>query len=107
MASNSPAIIENGVIKGISTITAGSFVGDATVNRAIAHKGGAIPKAVFLSTPGYFIFTIIPGIISLSNFNTGYAITVWDQNNFYVGNATDYNRTANLNLIAYNWVALF
>lgn len=62
----------------------GSYVGDDTANRPIAHGIGVVPKAIFIcNTDGKMFFMIIPGTISYGNLIK--SVPVWDATNFYVG----------------------
>lgn len=94
----------------------GSYVGDNTVNRAIAHNLGVLPKMVLIirdaadPNDGQGTFHIIIGIsrifYTLAAGNNSLGVTAPTGTNFYVGNATNYAYTANGNLITYSWVAI-
>lgn len=95
---------------GHARITAGSYVGNNTANRAIPHGLGIVPKAVHtwttnvvvcgMSTSGLWIAT------DNASGNGGLAVTGWDATNYYVGNATSYRYSANENGYTHYWVAI-
>lgn len=94
----------------IGEVASGSYVGDSTVNKAIAHTRTKEPKAVLIPYDGgigfmLYIIKGIPKVIS-SNGST-HAVTAPDATNFYVGNATSYGQSANTNGVTYYWSAIF
>lgn len=93
-----------------SRIYNGSYTGNDTTNRAIPHGLGTTPKMVSLVVGGVSsgVFRVIqPGNIhfTYSGGDTIYSITSWDATNFYVGNATQYERSGNGSGATYYWVA--
>lgn len=92
-------------------LTSGAYTGDSTVNRAIAHSLGAIPKLVFImrGASSYGWYREMSGVAAISykynGANDALAVTAPDATNFYVGNATSYFYSANDNNV-YNWVAI-
>lgn len=94
--------------------TSGSYTGDDTVNRAIAHGLSVIPKIVLVTTVGG------GNDGSFGRIQVGYAnviylndallsvlsVTAPDSTNFYVGNATQYARSLNAAGLTYYWVAI-
>jgi hypothetical protein len=92
-------------------ITSGSYVGDSTANRAILHGLPRTPRVVMI-TDGNLWFSIWPvdDRVRFIDANApaagGFSVTALDVTNFYVGNAAQYTRTANLNTTTYFWVAI-
>jgi len=92
-----------------ASVSSGSYVGDDTENKAIAHGLGAAPKVVFITTAAstiVFIIIVGTGNITCLNAMNAYAVTVMDATNFYVGDIADYPTSANSNGITYYWVAI-
>lgn len=92
----------------VSIVASGSYTGNETANRAIPHGLGVIPKMVLISNDvqGWYqaIFTdIVAYVQSAANNNLG--VTAPDATNFYVGNATEYNHSANGTAGSWSWVA--
>uniref|UniRef100_A0A6M3L1U9 Tail protein n=1 Tax=viral metagenome TaxID=1070528 RepID=A0A6M3L1U9_9ZZZZ len=106
-------------VNGIA-INTGSYTGDDSVNRAIAHGLGTTPSYLAILTPPsgsraigfwvagftYFVSVTVPGVGGAVLSPTSLTVTANDATNFYVGNATDYYQSMNANLVPYNWVAL-
>jgi len=94
----------------MAVITTGTYVGDNTVNKAIAHGLAAKPLMVIFTIAGssWYIANIEDTvIIAITDVATGrYEVTAKDATNFYVGNATEYTRSANATGITYHWVAI-
>lgn len=94
--------------------SSGTYAGDSTVNRAIPHGLGAIPKFVFIRniTDTSMEQRIIGGTdrIYIADWATpgggDLSVTVADSTNFYVGNAINYNNSANLTGRNMLWVAI-
>lgn len=96
---------------------AGTYTGDGTANRAIAHGLGTKPKLVQIiektgaNAPAmYWIETSNDGAIIYSYATAGAltyvtGLTAMDATNFYVGKAGAYEETANGNTNTYSWVA--
>lgn len=100
-----------GAIDELGSITgSGSYSGDSTTNRAIPHGLGRVPKYVSIvdSVSTGYIYSIIElGAITgvSSSASARQTVTQMDATNFYVGNGTDYTRSANTAL-TYTWVAI-
>lgn len=96
----------------ISTpITSGSFTGDSTANRAIAHGLGRVPRYFRIKDSTYSRFDItdtLNGYITMLNSGaqTQRTVTNMDATNAYVGNAAEYQESANFNGWNYFWVAI-
>jgi hypothetical protein len=97
---------------GNAVISSGSYTGNNTANRAIAHGLGVIPKLVVSASYGYEYSFIIQGLaltISLypvRTINLYLGVSAMDATNFYVGNATDYGESVNASGGTYYWVAI-
>ncbi|GAI54372.1 unnamed protein product, partial [marine sediment metagenome] len=95
-----------------TSLASGSYTGDNTVNRAIAHGLGRIPHLVVIfrrySDTIAQLFNIIKGMAFIASLigDRYYAVTAVDATNFYVGNATDYEHTANKSGSDYKWIAI-
>lgn len=95
-----------------SKVTTGSYVGNDTVNRAVAHGMGRAPLAVYMvedsGTNG--LLFILDGYGGGKLYNTktpsNYAVTVPDATNFYVGNAGSYVLSGNANGQTLYWTAI-
>lgn len=93
--------------------SAGSYVGNDTENRAIAHGLGTQPKIVFMfnvAGPAYWfrIVSVKANRIQYLSLTTlgERSVTIMNATNFYVGDGYDYPKSANSSGIAYYWVAL-
>jgi hypothetical protein len=98
-------------ITAASATTSGSYAGNSSVNRAIAHGLGVIPKIVFIwddtdADRECEIFGAVAKIICFQNTPKFLAVTAPDVTNFFVGNATAYGYSANLTGVTYYWVAI-
>ncbi len=96
-----------------SLINAFMYTGNASANRALAHGIGRKPKFAFIGTinsiANYgFQHILVDGYIrSIHNTGDGIStVTAWDNTNIYVGNAGDYDASANVNLRDY-YVVVF
>lgn len=92
-------------------IASGSYAGNDTVNRAIAHGLGVTPKQVLIiESTGKMWHRITDQagkIYYLSTRGEGnHDVTAISATNFYVGNATDYARSANASGETYYWAAI-
>jgi hypothetical protein len=96
-------------------ISTGNYTGNNAANRGIAHGLAVIPKIVFITlvdTVGGTIgtFQIQQGLAYvLYRYITYYgylAVTAMDSTNFYVGNASFYDYSANSNVYTYYWTAI-
>lgn len=86
-------------------VGSGSYTGNNTANRAIAHGMGKAPVLVLFRI-GYATLRIgEPGYIDYAPAVSVLAVTTWDSTNFYVGNASYYDRSANATGSTYFWVA--
>ncbi len=114
---NAPANFLNGqgawaVPPGTTKVSSGSYTGDSTVNRAIAHGLTVTPKIVFLfdntgQDQVHRIFGAVAAVIRITGAAVALlAVTIADATNFYVGNATSYLISANYTNRAYYWVAI-
>ena len=94
-----------------AAVASGSYTGDSTVNRAIAHGLGATPKLVIITyCYGTYYFMIWARVANIK-YQVGAsggqkAVTIMDAINFYVGNATNYIYSANLGTYVYDWLAI-
>jgi len=88
-------------------ITTGSYTGDNTANRAIAHGLGVVPDFVWINYQGSLTCFEMNGIGRIENItnNVGYVVTAPTTTNFYVGNATSYNNSANA-AVVWQWLAI-
>ena len=77
----------------------GSYSGNDTVNRAIAHGLGVTPKLVVIIDANGFECIINGGLAKIqggrNDSSNCLAVTIPDATNFYVGNATSYAFSAN------------
>lgn len=95
---------------------AGTYVGDASVNKAIPHGLPGVPKLVVITEDsastaiGDQVFTMAGGDDRLhllqGGVNSTLEVTTPDSTNFYVGNATSYPNSANFNVRNYIWMAI-
>ena len=92
----------------VPVISSGTYDGNSSVNRAVAHGLGRIPKLVFIAdiTGGIWRNFIIGGYLcgSYSTGDANYDVTDPDATNFYVGNAADYSQSANNLTRTYKYV---
>jgi len=88
--------------------TSGTYIGDGTVNKAIVHGLGVVPKLVLITgfSTTCFLFGADTDAIHTHTDPTSLAVTAMTTNNFYVGNATSYEKSANEDTYAYLWVAI-
>lgn len=92
-------------------VASGEYTGNNTVNRFIPHGLTVKPRLVCISKVGgsywYWIFGDRAAIlVSAAGENSSLPVTIPDKTNFHVGNATNYNFTANANTFVYSWVAI-
>jgi len=94
-------------------VNSGSYTGSGTVNRAIAHGLGVKPKLISILLPGrdmiHFISTERDGYITYVGPTYGgeHPVTTMNATNFYVGNATSYDQSANYDGVAHYWTAIY
>lgn len=98
-------------VTGYAKIGSGTYVGDDSVNKTIAHGLGVTPKLVFLiviGNPGHWTLMTSTARVCFVDeaAAVNYAVTVMDSTNFYVGNATQYLQSGNGNGSTYYWVAM-
>lgn len=90
-------------------IGSGSYAGDNTANRAVAHGLGIAPKLVIggNSSDATQWQIINSGRLDIltDTLNATYAVTAADATNFYVGNAASYPNSQNAVGSTYYWVA--
>lgn len=99
-------------------IASGSYTGNDSANRAIPHGLPKTPRRVVIITrisgsiwndtqirAGIaYLFNVQFNAAAILSYN--YSITPMDSTNFYVGNVSDYDLSANGNTVVYNWVAI-
>jgi len=95
----------------------GTYAGDQSVNKAIAHGLGKTPKLVIIrqvyvgsTTRGAYTYIIVQAAYIYyqgGGANSELAVTAPDSTNFYVGNATSYDLSANFAhaSVTYHWTA--
>jgi len=94
----------------VPQITSETYTGSSAANRAIPHGLGSTPKLVVIQDiTSYRMFFVTPARIKafLDTSVEIYAVTAMDATNFYVGNATSYTNSANVNTSEYTWFALY
>lgn len=86
----------------------GTYTGDSSANRAIAHGLGRIPSLVLLVSNDVNFTYIVNGLDAIIHPTDGahYHVTAMDANYFYVGNAANYTDSDNLNLAVIYWAAM-
>lgn len=91
-----------------SISTFGSYTGDSSVNRALAHGLGRLPSMILITDGNQTRHRVIGNNVyeGDANVNDVEAVTALDITNFYVGNAADYSKSGNLNARTYLWVAI-
>ncbi len=108
--SGTGGTLATGWIPDLSSIytksSSGSYAGDSTNNRAIAHGLGQIPKIVYIyrSDGISFYMHLISGWLTYIAGDTAYSITATTTTNFYVGADTT-NYRANVSGNTYYWKA--
>lgn len=87
----------------------GTYTGDGSADKAIAHGLGSIPKLVFIignnATTGVLL-DYQSGYITSVNGGARYAVTAQNVTNFYVGDAGSYINSMNEAVTEYYWVAI-
>ncbi|OGO29975.1 MAG: hypothetical protein A2Z29_04725 [Chloroflexi bacterium RBG_16_56_11] len=87
--------------------TVGNYTGNSTANRAIPHGIGVAPKIVLITRGnGTAAYRIWQEAFILKIGTGGLAVTVPNATNFYVGNAAEYDNSANYNTAPYYWMAI-
>lgn len=94
--------VEQALGNGVA-IASGSYTGNDTDNRAIAHGLGATPKLVLIGRIGGLDGGLVTDTRNANHgTNTNVAVTGWDSTYFYVSNTTViFNNSG----VTYNWVA--
>jgi hypothetical protein len=90
-------------------INTGSYTGNNTANRAIAHGLGVAAKLVIIVSGAdgrAYIEVATANRIYDTQDNSFYQVTNMNATNFYVGNAAHYDESANANTKTYKWVAI-
>jgi hypothetical protein len=88
-------------------IITGTYTGNDTVNRAIAHGIGKIPAFIFIEQVNYFLcWNVLVGYLLQHIWSGRPVVTAPDSNNFYVGNSDSYEGSANAGGISYKWIAI-
>jgi len=92
-------------------IMTGNYDGNDATDRAVFHGLVVVPKLVVIFFPNgtefYWIYAGADGILFVeSSTQTRYAVRAMDITNFYVGNATSYQCSANLTGRNYRWSAI-
>ena len=97
-------------LKGVATeFASGSYAGNSSVNRTIAHGLGITPKLVIIQdySQGIHFLILTDKISYIANDVSGVlSVTTPSGTNFYVGNATSYGGSANLTGRTYKWAAM-
>lgn len=86
----------------------GSYSGNDSANRAIAHGLGRVPSIVNILVAGGSQLYLISGAlaqVTCINAGTNLAVTAMDATYFYVGNAASYLNSANAIGGTYHWGA--
>ncbi len=91
----------------MGSVMSGSYTGDYTSNRAIAHGLGKTPAMVMIVGSDNTVFVIIrPGYITRPKSEQSYSVYSPDATNFYVGNSANWMYSANNGSTTYYWVAI-
>ena len=87
-------------------MTTGTYTGDGGTNKAIAHGLGVVPKFVGISNV-FFEIEPCSQIVQIKSQVLGWIhdVTAANATNFYVGNSSRPNETANTSASTYYWVA--
>jgi hypothetical protein len=109
-------------LAGGAVVGNGTYTGNNSTNRAIPHGLGVTPKLVMIFMPAtgsnksyeYRLYSGSNYIVYSEYYSYGaspevgnpYIVTEVDSNNFYVGNESGYEKTANYNSKVYYWVAI-
>ena len=97
----------------ISLSASGTFTGNDTANRAIAHGLGVTPSFVMIRDTSNVYHTVFrnkgsANILCIAEAGLGnyLACTISDSTNFYVGNVSDLSSSCNDSPQTYDWVAI-
>jgi len=90
------------------SVASGSYTGDSTLNRAIPHGLGSVPKYILISDRAYSFSQICEaGFIETDNGAVAsIPVTSWNSTNFYVGNSPSNGLGLNFSGNVYIWVAI-
>jgi len=87
----------------------GSYVGDDTENKVIAHGCPNTPKFILVTESGnncsWLIMPSFSKLFGLSGSASTVTVTAVTATDFYVGNIASYVNSANGNGLTYRWVA--
>lgn len=99
--------VEDGAQVNTSFIASGSYGGDDTADRAVAHGLGTTPKLVVIIAITVATWHIIVGnsTVRSSDGLTLATATVWDATNFRVGHTSSFVNSANASGTTYRFVA--
>jgi len=93
--------------------SSGTYTGDSTASRAIAHGLAFTPKFVTITNVGgagyrYRIYDGYTNILYLNHTGTGQSVTVsaFTSTNFFVGTSVNLDISANLSVQVYYWSAM-
>lgn len=90
----------------LTVIGVGSYTGDDTANRARGHGLGVIPKLVRINLIGNSAqWRVNKTNVAVEGVNV-LDVTEWNSTNFYVGNASNYDHSANSSGNTWYWVAI-
>lgn len=109
LLDDASAAAQRATLGGVALIATGTYTGDDSANKAIAHGLGIVPKIIFvyadLGLNACSIMGATPVIIN-SMAGSYFTVTAATSTNFYVGNVGNYPESANSNGVGYTWVAL-
>ena len=95
----------------------GSYNGNSSANKAVAHSLGKTPHAVIIASRdgttattarGMFMISAASGkvVMPINQADGSLSVSAMDSTNFYVGNATSHAQSANFTGYTYYWVAI-
>jgi hypothetical protein len=94
---------------GIIYNNSGTYVGDSSANKAIAHGIGRVPGIIHIwnidTWTEHFQVLGVTGVV-VRNFTDTRSVTGANSTNFYVGTAGSYAESANNTGVNYLWIAL-
>jgi hypothetical protein len=85
-------------------VSVGTYAGDSTPNKAVAHGLGREP--IFMIIGSSVIADNSYSFMVLKGGFRGYTVTDWNTVNFYIGNSADYTTTMNLTGKNYSFIAV-
>jgi len=93
-------------LTGYAKIASGSYTGNDTANRAVAHGLGVTPRIVFIIGPTYTWRSRGNRLHRLDP-AASWGVTAMNATNFYVGvSGAGWSNTANYSAETYYWIAL-